>query len=93
MLPRAFDIQACDYVMKPFDEDRLFLALDRAKEALKNHQGTGYLGNIAGCAPGPRSHCHTPGFPECHRPSQASFWRRQGKAAVNREDKRTQSQP
>lgn len=34
--PRAFDIQACDYVMKPFDEDRLFLALDRAKEALRN---------------------------------------------------------
>jgi two-component system LytT family response regulator len=33
--PRAFDIQACDYVMKPFDEDRLFLALDRAKEALR----------------------------------------------------------
>jgi DNA-binding LytR/AlgR family response regulator len=34
--PRAFDIQACDYVMKPFDEDRVFLALDRAKEALRN---------------------------------------------------------
>jgi two-component system LytT family response regulator len=34
---RAFDVQACDYLLKPFDEDRLFLALDRAREALKNH--------------------------------------------------------
>jgi two-component system, LytTR family, response regulator len=35
--PQAFDVQACDYLLKPFDEDRLFLALDRAKEALENH--------------------------------------------------------
>lgn len=31
---KAFDIQARDYLLKPFDEDRLLLALDRAKEAL-----------------------------------------------------------
>lgn len=34
---KAFDVQACDYLLKPFDEDRLFLALDRAKESLENH--------------------------------------------------------
>ena len=34
---KAFDVQACDYLLKPFDEDRLLLALDRAKEAMENH--------------------------------------------------------
>lgn len=34
---RAFDVQACDYLLKPFDEERLSLALDRAREALRSH--------------------------------------------------------
>ena len=34
---RAFDVQACDYLLKPFDEDRLSLALDRVQQALRNH--------------------------------------------------------
>lgn len=35
--PRAFDAQACDYLLKPFDEDRLSLALERVEQALENH--------------------------------------------------------
>jgi len=35
--PKAFDVQACDYLLKPFDEERLGLALDRAGEALRHH--------------------------------------------------------
>jgi len=35
--PRAFDAQACDYLLKPFDEDRLSVALERAQQALQNH--------------------------------------------------------
>jgi two-component system LytT family response regulator len=35
--PRAFDAQACDYLLKPFDEDRLALALERVQQALQNH--------------------------------------------------------
>jgi two-component system LytT family response regulator len=35
--PRAFDAQACDYLLKPFDEDRLSLALERVEQALQNN--------------------------------------------------------
>jgi two-component system LytT family response regulator len=35
--PKAFDVQACDYLLKPFDEERLALALDRAGEALRHN--------------------------------------------------------
>lgn len=34
---KAFDVQACDYLLKPFDEERVSLALDRAREALNHH--------------------------------------------------------
>jgi two-component system LytT family response regulator len=42
---RAFDVQACDYLLKPFDEDRLSLAIDRAKEALRNHSRSARTAN------------------------------------------------
>jgi two-component system LytT family response regulator len=38
--PRAFDVQACDYLLKPFDEERLTVALERAAEAIKNQRRT-----------------------------------------------------
>jgi two-component system, LytTR family, response regulator len=38
--PRAFDVQACDYLLKPFDEERLAVALGRAAEAIKNQRRT-----------------------------------------------------
>jgi two-component system LytT family response regulator len=39
--PQAFDVQACDFLLKPFDRERLFTALDRAKSALRNRSRTG----------------------------------------------------
>lgn len=38
--PKAFDVQACDYLLKPFDQERLSLALDRAEEAMKSRRRT-----------------------------------------------------
>lgn len=36
---RAFDVQAVDYLLKPFDRARFNQALQRAKEKLNNNQG------------------------------------------------------
>lgn len=37
---RAFDLQAVDYLLKPFDRARFSQALQRAKEKLSNNQGS-----------------------------------------------------
>lgn len=34
---RAFDVHALDYLLKPFDDDRFYRALDRAREHLRDH--------------------------------------------------------
>lgn len=36
---RAFEVQALDYVLKPFEDDRFFAVLERAKQHLKREQG------------------------------------------------------
>ena len=43
---RAFDVNAVDYVLKPFDDERLFLALDRAKKAAREGSETGAVGGV-----------------------------------------------
>jgi len=37
---RAFDVHAVDYLLKPFDEERFRVALDRARSRLGERQGT-----------------------------------------------------
>lgn len=34
---RAFDVHALDYLLKPFDDERFYRALDRAREHLRDH--------------------------------------------------------
>jgi two-component system LytT family response regulator len=34
---RAFDVHALDYLLKPFDDDRFYQALDRARAHLRDH--------------------------------------------------------
>ncbi len=38
---RAFEVNALDYLLKPFDRERLGLALERAREALARRDGAG----------------------------------------------------
>lgn len=38
---RAFEVSALDYLLKPFDRERLELALERAREALARRDGVG----------------------------------------------------
>jgi two-component system LytT family response regulator len=38
---RAFDVHAVDYLLKPFSEERLAEALDRARQRLAARQGSG----------------------------------------------------
>ncbi|MCB1008409.1 MAG: response regulator transcription factor [Acidobacteria bacterium] len=38
---RAFEVSALDYLLKPFDRERLELALERAREALARREGVG----------------------------------------------------
>jgi len=38
---RAFEVSAIDYLLKPFDRERLELALERAREALARRDGIG----------------------------------------------------
>jgi two-component system LytT family response regulator len=38
---RAFEVSAIDYLLKPFDRERLELALERAREALDRRDGVG----------------------------------------------------
>ncbi len=33
---KAFEVNALDYLLKPFDDDRFFVAIDRAKKAIRN---------------------------------------------------------
>ena len=42
--PGAFDVQAVDYVLKPFSDDRFFEALERAKKRVRERR----LGELAG---------------------------------------------
>ena len=47
---RAFEVSACDYLLKPFDEDRLALAMQRALE--RHDQRTQLDGARTPLAPG-----------------------------------------
>ena len=38
---KAFEVEALDYLLKPFDDARFFRALARAKEQIRQRQGTG----------------------------------------------------
>ena len=42
--PEAFDVNAVDYVLKPFSDDRFFTALERAKKRVRERK----LGALAG---------------------------------------------
>jgi two-component system LytT family response regulator len=59
---RAFEVQALDYLLKPFDDDRFFQTLTRAREEIANHDTkilsdrlAGLLEEKAGRAPRPLS--------------------------------------
>ncbi len=34
---KAFDVSAIDYLLKPFDDQRFYRALERAKQSIRNH--------------------------------------------------------
>ena len=40
---KAFELAALDYLMKPFDDERFFQALDRARESIGGTRGPKYL--------------------------------------------------
>ncbi|HSS00122.1 MAG TPA: LytTR family DNA-binding domain-containing protein [Kofleriaceae bacterium] len=48
---RAFDAHAVDYLLKPYDDDRFGLALDRAKAAVRHRSGDALLRALATLAP------------------------------------------
>ena len=59
---RAFEVQALDYLLKPFDDARFFQTLARVREELANREGrrlserlAGLLEDSAGAAPKPLS--------------------------------------
>ena len=37
---RAFDVHALDYILKPFDDERFYHALDRARAQIRDHDAT-----------------------------------------------------
>jgi two-component system LytT family response regulator len=37
---RAFDVHALDYILKPFDDERFYQALDRARAHIRDHDAT-----------------------------------------------------
>lgn len=37
---RAFDVHALDYILKPFDDERFYHALDRARVQIRDHDAT-----------------------------------------------------
>src|SRR5262249_60690510 len=43
---RAFDVHAVDYVMKPFDAERLARALERAKAAITSRRNHGEVARV-----------------------------------------------
>lgn len=53
---RAFEVRAVDYVLKPFDGQRIAAAVDHARERLREHelsaQMEGMLRNVGGGSPG-----------------------------------------
>jgi two-component system LytT family response regulator len=44
---RAFEVQALDYIMKPFDDERFFAVIDRAKKALVTGEDDGLSHRLA----------------------------------------------
>ncbi|HYG67664.1 MAG TPA: response regulator, partial [Anaeromyxobacteraceae bacterium] len=44
---RAFDVQAVDYLLKPFDDDRFGRALARGKEAVRRRRALALAGHLA----------------------------------------------
>ncbi len=51
--PRAFDVAAVDYVLKPFTDERFQAALDRAKRRVRERRLGALARELAGPAPGP----------------------------------------
>ena len=49
----AFDVAAVDYLLKPFDRERLQTAVRRAQEAIRARRPGGKLENLSGSAPPP----------------------------------------
>jgi two-component system, LytTR family, response regulator len=45
---RAFDVSAVDYLLKPFDDERFALAMDRAKRAVRHPAGPAVAAQLAG---------------------------------------------
>ncbi|HUQ83560.1 MAG TPA: LytTR family DNA-binding domain-containing protein [Gemmatimonadaceae bacterium] len=45
---RAFDVSAVDYLLKPFDDERFTLALERAKRAVRQPNGADVSAQLAG---------------------------------------------
>jgi two-component system LytT family response regulator len=44
---RAFEVQALDYIMKPFDDERFFAVIERAKQHLQRDRGEDLTSRIA----------------------------------------------
>jgi two-component system, LytTR family, response regulator len=44
---RAFDVQAVDYLLKPFDDERFARALSRGKEAVRRRRALALAGHLA----------------------------------------------
>ena len=44
---RAFEVQALDYVMKPFDDERFFIVIDRARQQLLRDKDVGLTHRLA----------------------------------------------
>jgi two-component system, LytTR family, response regulator len=44
---RAFDVQAVDYLLKPFDDERFARALSRGKEAVRQRRALALAGHLA----------------------------------------------
>ena len=47
--PTAFDVNAVDYVLKPFSDDRFFSALERAKMRVRERSLGELAGQLATC--------------------------------------------
>jgi two-component system LytT family response regulator len=43
---KAFEVRALDYLLKPFDAERLHTALDRALEDIRTNQGDVFVGKV-----------------------------------------------
>lgn len=58
--PAAFDVQAIDYVLKPFSDDRFFEALERAKTRVRERRLGALASQMAGVSAGLRQQGEAP---------------------------------